>query len=75
MLEVLQSLSHSRVKCNHGRCTVCRRTWSTELEAITRKGKWRCAVTVGIIDNQIRNLWNIDLHALLTLNSKEIVLI
>ena len=64
-LEVNQSFCHSTIECYHSRCTVGFRTYGTELKAVARERKWRCAVTVGIVNEQFRYFGNVHLHALL----------
>ena len=49
-LEVGQCFSNSGVQNYHCTCAVSLRTNGTELEAVASKGKWRCTVAVGVID-------------------------
>ena len=74
LLELNQSLGNGTVQGNHGAGTVSLRTYSTELETVTGEGEWRGAVTIGIIDEQLRNLRNIHLQALLTSHSQEVLI-
>ena len=75
LLEVNQSLSNGTIQGNHGAGTVGLRTYGTELKAVAGEGEWRGTVTVGIIDEQLRNLRNIHLHALLASHCQEVVLV
>ena len=36
----------------------------TELETVSGEGEWRSTVAVGVIDHQLRNLRDIQLHTL-----------
>ena len=74
-LEVVESLCHSGVEYYHSACTVGLRTYGTEFESVTGKCERRCAVAVGIIDEQFRNLWNVELHALLASKIEEFVFV
>ena len=56
LAEIDKRLCDSGIENNHCIGTVVRRTNCTELEAITRKGKRRCSVTIGIIQKERRNL-------------------
>ena len=74
-LELNQLVSHRRIQSNHGRRTIGFGTDSAELEAVSRKSKGRCAVTVGIIDKQFGYLGNIQAHTVFTAERREIVII
>ena len=73
LLERGEGFSHRCIEGYHGRCTVDAGTWCTELETITSEGKGRGAVTVGIVNNQIGNLGNVDSHTLFALEVEELV--
>ena len=60
LLEMGQRLGHSGIEDNHRGGAVGLRTGSTELEAVTSKGKGRGAVAVGIIQEELGNLRNIE---------------
>ena len=71
-LERLQGVSHSGVERYHGRGAVDAAARGTELEAVTRKGKRRRAVAVGIVDNEVGNLRNVNGHTLLALQRQQL---
>ena len=74
LLERYEGLSNGTVQGNHGRCTVSLRTYSTELETVTGEGEGRGTVTIGIINEQFRNLRDIHLQALLTTHGEEVLI-
>ena len=74
LLEILQSLSHSSVQHDHSRSTVGFRAYSTEFEAVAGECERRCTVAVGIVDEQFRNLRNVELQSLLAGDVEEFVL-
>ena len=71
-LEVDQSLCDSRIQGNHRTGAVGLATHSTELETVSGEGKWTGAVSVGIVDEQFRNLGDVDFHALLSSHDEEV---
>ena len=71
-LEVGQCFSHGTVQRYHSRCTVSLAAYGTELESVTCKSEWRRAVTVGIVDEQLRNLRDIQLVVPLTLHAQRL---
>ena len=74
-LEVEERFGHRRVERNHCRGTVGRRARCTELEAITRKGEGRRAVAVGIVDDEVGDLRDVDLHTPLAFQIEEVILV
>ena len=74
-LEALESLSHGSIEDNHGAGAVCLRTYGTELEAVTGECERRSTVAVSIVDEQLRNLRYVELHALLASHVEEFVLV
>ena len=63
--ETGEGFGHSGVECYHGRGTVDAAARSAELKAVAREGKGRRAVAVGIVDDEVGNLRNVNLHAFL----------
>jgi hypothetical protein len=51
------------------------RWWGFSLMQFYREGEWRGAVAVGIVDHQLRNLRNVELHTLLACQGKEFFLV
>ena len=74
-LEVEERFGHRRVERNHRRGTVGRRARCTELKAITRKGERRGAVAVGIVDDEVGDLRDVNLHAPFAFQIKEVILV
>ena len=60
-LEVGQGLGHGGVEGNHGAGAVGAGARRTELEAVASEGEGRRAVAVGIVDDEVGNLWNVNL--------------
>ena len=75
LLERNKCLGYSTVERNHGAGTVSFATHGTELEAVAGEGKRTGAVAVGVVNEQFWNLWNIKLHALLTIHGEEVFLV
>ena len=75
LLEFYQSFGNGAVQSNHGAGAVGLRTYSTELKAVTCEGEGAGTVTVGIINEQLRNLRNIHLHALFAGKGEYVILI
>ena len=61
LLETGKGFCHRCVEGNHGRGAVDAGTRCTELEAVAGEGKGRRAVTVGIINDEVGNLWDVNL--------------
>ena len=61
-LEFGKLFGYGCVQGNHGAGTVGLRTYGTEFKAVAAEGKWRCTVTVCIVNQQFRNLWNVEFH-------------
>ena len=74
LLKVNQSLGHGTVQGNHSAGTVGLATHGTELKSVTRKGEWRCTVTIGVIDEQLRDFGDIHLQSLLTSHGEEVLI-
>ena len=74
-LEVSQLLGQGCVEGYHGTGTVGFRTDGTELEAVASKGERTGEVAVGVVDEQLGNLWNIQLHPLFAAQADEFVLV
>ena len=74
-LEIHQGLSHGSIQGNHRTGAVGLGTYGTELKSVTSEGEGRSAVTVGIVDEQLRNLRNIEFHLLLTCHHEQVVFI
>ena len=74
-LEVLQRLGYSCIQHDERRCTVGLAAYGTELESVAGEGEWGSTVAVGIVDHQLRNLRNIELHTLLACQGKEFFLV
>ena len=72
--EFYQLLGYGGVQGNHGTGTVCFRTYGAELKTVSGEGERTGAVTVGIVNQQFRNLRNIQFHALLAAKAYEIIL-
>ena len=64
-LEVGKCLSHSSVERYHSTCAVCLGAHSTELETVSGEGEWRRAVAVGVVYEQLGNLWQRQRHLFL----------
>ncbi len=60
LLEVLQGFGHRGVEGDHGRGAVGRRARGAELEAVAGEGKGRRAVAVGIVDDEVGNLRDVQ---------------
>jgi len=56
--ESLQLVAYDGVQGNHVGCAVIARTHRTELKLVAGKGKRRCAVAVGIVEQDFRNIGN-----------------
>ena len=54
-LEVSKSLSDSSIESQHSTGAIGLRTYCAELEAISGEGEWRCTVTVGIVNENLRD--------------------
>ena len=74
LLEVNQSLSHSRVEGYHGAGAVSLRTYGTELKAVAGEGERRGAVTVGIVYEQFRYRRDVELQSRLGTDSYAVIL-
>ena len=72
LLEFLQGFGHCRVEGDHGRGAVGGGARCTELETVAGEGKGRRAVAVGIVDDEIRDLGDVDLHALFAFQVKQV---
>ena len=72
--EFYQLFGYGSVQGNHGAGTVCFRTYGAELKTVSGEGERAGAVTVGIVNQQFRNLRNIQFHALLAAKAYEIIL-
>ena len=75
LLEADECLSNSRVQGNHCTGAVGLRTYGTELKAVACEGEWRGAVTIGVIDQQFRNLRDIHLQTLLASHGEDVIYI
>ena len=73
--EVDQGFSHGTVQGYHCAGTVGLRAHGAEFKSVTREGKRTCSVAVGIVDEQFRNLRNVQLHLLFAGNGEEVVLV
>ena len=63
-LEVGEGFGHGGVEHDEGAGAVGRRTGGAELEAIAGEGEGRGAVAVGVVDEQLGNLRDVELNAL-----------
>ena len=72
-IEICQRLSHGGVQRNHGAGAVGRRAWRTEFEAVTSEGEGRGAVAVGVVDDEIGDLRDVNFKALLSLEREQVV--
>src|SRR5690606_23738855 len=58
----LQLVGDDQVQCRHGRSAVVARPHGTELELISCKGKWRRTVSVGVVEDDLRDVIYAQLH-------------
>jgi len=65
LLEELQLLGDGGVEGNHRAGAVRFRPHGTELEAVAGEGEGRGAVAVGVVDEQLGDLRDVELHAVL----------
>ena len=73
LLEVDEGLGHSTVEGYHRTGTVGLRTYGTELEAVASEGEGRRTVTIGIVDEQLRNLGDVHLQPLFASHGEEVL--
>ena len=74
LFEIGQSLCHSGIQSQHRTCTVSLRTHSTKFETITRKGKWRSAVTVCVVNQYFWDGRNVELHGSFPCHCENIII-
>ena len=75
LLEACQSFCHSCIQHDERRGTVGFRPYCAQFKAIAGKGKWRRTVAVGVVDEQLWNFRNVELHALFPLHGEQVFLV
>ena len=73
LLKAYKGLGDGAVEGDHRTGAVGLRTYGSELETVSCEGKGRGAVTVGVVDEQFRNLRDIHLQALLASHSEHVI--
>ena len=74
-LEVDKCLGDGAVEGNHGAGTVGFASHSAKLETVAREGEGAGAVAVGVVDEQLGYLGDVELHALLAVHREEVFLV
>ena len=74
LLEFSELLCYGGVEGNHSRGAVGRRTHGAELKTVSGEGKRRCAVAVGVVKQDFRNLGDSDSDAFLACQLDQFIL-